>query len=229
MRPPPLGTGDAQCFSNETFKHIGLFNGGKNRPRHTNPIFDANITVTNILTDFMLALVPVPLIWTLQMPLRARVSLVFILSLGTFAAIAGIIRQVSSPGFSKPEPWIYDTYTIWNFIELDTGIIAGSLPGVKPLFGWFYNTALSRKPTNPSGYKTPNELGYRKQTHPSDSEGFALEPYGEAQKVQVTTNTNEKTEWDMERAKSSEESILPRNVTGDKKSGIRITREVQVD
>jgi hypothetical protein len=28
LRPPPLGTGNAKCFSNITFRNIGVFNGG---------------------------------------------------------------------------------------------------------------------------------------------------------------------------------------------------------
>jgi hypothetical protein len=123
--------------------------------------------VTNIVTDFILALLPVPLIWTLQMKLRARISLVLILGLGTFAAVAGIVRQLITPDFKKAEPWIDDSYTIWNFTEMYAGIIAASLPGMKPLFSWFYDAALSRRPGN-SAYKTPNTLGYRRQTHPSD-------------------------------------------------------------
>jgi hypothetical protein len=91
--------------------------------------------VVNISTDFLLALAPVPLIWKLQMPLRTRLSLVAILSLGIFAAVAGIIRQLSSSQFGVLEPYVYDTCSIWNFIELDMGIIAASLPALKPLFG----------------------------------------------------------------------------------------------
>jgi hypothetical protein len=219
-----MGTGDAKCFSPMTFKNIGLFNGGKSLPTHPQSI-NANPPVTNIITDFTLALLPVPLIWTLQMKLRARISLVLILGLGTFAAVAGIVRQLITPDFKKAEPWIDDSYTMWNFTEMYAGIIAASLPGMKPLFAWFYDTALSRRPGN-SAYKTPNTLGYRRQTHPSDREAFALEPYAEGQTVQVTTK--EKSEWEMERAKCSEESILCHNLAEENKRGIRVTREVQI-
>jgi hypothetical protein len=177
----------------------------------------------------MLALLPVPLIWKLQMKLRARISLLLILSLGIFAAATGIIRQLTPPGYKLAEPWIHDSYTIWNFVEIDTGIIAASLPATKPLFSWFYGAARNRQPNNPNAYKSPNTLGYRKQSKPSDAEGFVMEPYREGQSVKVTTDPSEKSAWDIERAKNSEESILPHHTTGDKKGGIRITREVQVE
>jgi hypothetical protein len=158
------------------------------------------------------------------MKLRARISLVAILSLGIFAAIAGIVRQTESNVFAQPEPWIHDTYTMWNFIELEAGIIAASLPGLKPLFSWFYGSARSRNQDKPTTYQTPNTFGYRKQTNPSDSQDFAMIVYGEGQSVQITTNPSEKSVW----VRNSEESILPRSTSGDKSGGIRVTREVQV-
>jgi hypothetical protein len=182
--------------------------------------------VTNIITDFTLALLPVPLIWTLQMKRRARISLVLILGLGAFAAVAGIVRQLITPDFKKAEPWIDDSYTMWNFTEMYAGIIAASLPGMKPLFAWFYDTALSRRPGGNSAYKTPDTLGYRRQTRLADQEAFALEPYAESQTVQVTTK--EKAEWEMERAKCSEESILCHARAEEDKRGIRVTHEVQI-
>jgi hypothetical protein len=63
------------------------------------------------------------------------------LSLGVFASIAGIIKQRDANQFRDPEPYIHDAYAIWNFIELDVGIIAASLPALKPLLSWFSETA----------------------------------------------------------------------------------------
>ncbi|KAF2621923.1 hypothetical protein BU25DRAFT_296680, partial [Macroventuria anomochaeta] len=111
LRPPPIGVGNAKCYSLEVFTKIGLFNG-----------------VIHIATDILLAILPTPLIWSLQMDTRARVSLIAILSVGIFAAIAGIIRQINVGPLDE-----HDTYSIWNFIELHLGIIAASLPALKPL------------------------------------------------------------------------------------------------
>ncbi|KAJ6196215.1 hypothetical protein J3E72DRAFT_396138 [Bipolaris maydis] len=118
LRPPPLGVGNAKCYSLGTFRKIGLFNG-----------------VIHILSDILLALLPTPLIWRLQMVRRARFTLVAVLSVGILAAIAGIIRQVSVGPLDE-----YGAYSIWNFTELHLGIIAASLPALKPIFKKFVET-----------------------------------------------------------------------------------------
>jgi hypothetical protein len=159
------------------------------------------------------------------MPLRTRLSLVVILSLGIFAAVAGIIRQLSSSQFGVPEPYIYDSYSIWNFIELDMGIIAASLPALKPLFNWFRDTArgLTGKP------KSASAEGYQRQLRPVDEDGFALIEYGSKGEVKITSRPRERADkWALDRAKSSQESILPHGEKGDT-AGITVTKSVQVE
>jgi len=154
------------------------------------------------------------------MPLRTRLSLVAVLSLGIFAAIAGIIRQLSSSQFGVPEPYIYDTYSIWNFIELDMGIIAASLPALKPLFSWFRDTArgLTGK------QKSASAEVYQRQIRAADIDGFALMEYGSKGEVKITSRPRDHMdEW----AKSSQESILPHDKRPGK-AGITVTRSVQV-
>lgn len=143
------------------------------------------------------------------MPIRTRLTLVAILSLGIFAAVAGIIRQLSSSQFGVPEPYIYDTYSIWNFIELDMGIIAASLPALKPLFAWFRDTAhsLSAKPTKLSGYRSAE--GYQKQVRLADEDGFALVEYDTQGGINANSQPKKRTGgWSLSHGKSSEESIL---------------------
>ena len=186
------------------------------------------LKVINISTDFLLALLPVPLIWKLQMPLRTRLSLVAILSLGIFAAVAGIIRQLSSSQFGVPEPYIYDSYSIWNFIELDMGIIAASLPALKPLFSWFRDatSSLAGKPSKPSGYRSAER--YQRQVRPVDEDGFALVEYGQKREVKVSSRPKDRVdEWTLDHRKSSQESILlhPEKPA---RTGIIVTKSVQV-
>ncbi|KAF1834932.1 hypothetical protein BDW02DRAFT_317965 [Decorospora gaudefroyi] len=213
LRPPPMGTGDARCFSNLTFVQLGLFNG-----------------VVNIVTDLLLALIPAPLIWKLQMPIRTRMSLVVVLSLGVFAAVAGIIRQMSTNKLKGPEPWQYDTYTIWNFTELYVGIIAASLPAIKPMFNWFFDAARSiTKGTKNSAFSSRNAKGYQKQVHPYDTDGFVLQNCKTEAEVRITSQNAQQSDWNLERANNSEDSILPHDKPDQKLGGIMVTSRVQVD
>lgn len=202
--------------------------------RRSNPpsvLYTDLAAVVNILTDFLLALLPVPLIWRLQMPLQTRLTLVVILSLGMFAAIAGIIRQVSTSEFRRPEPWMHDSYAIWNFIELDMAIIAASLPALKPIFSRFFDVARSiTRGTRMTAYANKSGGGYLKQDHQSDGGNFALSNVDTQRQTRISAHPKGRVDaWGFEQAQSSEESILPRAGPDGKNGGIMVTKRVQVE
>jgi len=175
------------------------------------------VVVVNIVTDFLLALLPIPLIWKLQMPVHARIGLVGILSFGLVAAAVGIVRQVQSATVKLTEFYTYDWYTFWNFLELDLGIVAASLPALKPLFGSFFsqvkamtgftNTKISGK------YHDSQGLSYQRQQDDHVSEEIVLGDWKSAeQSVAVTGWTRRqaiKSLGSVSQASGSEEKILP--------------------
>ncbi|EXJ87532.1 hypothetical protein A1O3_04492 [Capronia epimyces CBS 606.96] len=111
-------SGKAKCFSNNTFTNIGIFNSS-----------------INIATDVLFALLPVPVVWKLQTNLRTKVTLVTILGLGLFACVASIIKAVKQAGALKDPDWTFhDSFFMWNNIEFHVGILAASLPSLRPLF-----------------------------------------------------------------------------------------------
>jgi hypothetical protein len=75
----------AKCFSTNTFTAIGLYNSGESPPP---PLGKAavssadKLTVVNIVTDTTLALLPVPLVWNLQLNMRTKATLTMVLGLG---------------------------------------------------------------------------------------------------------------------------------------------------
>jgi hypothetical protein len=95
----------------------------------------------HIVTDILFATLPIPLIWQLQLNTRVKVSLVMILSLGWFACVAGIIKAYKQYRvFEDPDWTVEDSFNVWGFIEMTVGVIAGSLPTLKPLFHRFFET-----------------------------------------------------------------------------------------
>lgn len=107
-----------KCFSVSTYVKLGLFN-----------------SVVNISTDVLFAILPIPVIWNLQIGLRAKISLGFVLSLGFSACAAGIIKtRLQIVVITEPDPWYHDSFGLWNMLELCLGILAASLPSLKPLF-----------------------------------------------------------------------------------------------
>jgi len=114
-----------RCYSNETFRNIGLFNGS-----------------INIFTDFIFATLPIPVILPLQINLRTKISLISILSLGYFACAASVVKEVLLGSFfTNLDPFFNNSFEIWNDVELNTGIMAACLPALRPLFTSFLETA----------------------------------------------------------------------------------------
>jgi hypothetical protein len=72
-----------KCYSIVAFTKIGLMNTG-----------------INIATDVLLATLPIPIIWTLQINRRQKTALIGVLSVGYVAVAMGIVKafsQVSLP------------------------------------------------------------------------------------------------------------------------------------
>ncbi|TVY25562.1 hypothetical protein LHYA1_G005763 [Lachnellula hyalina] len=126
-----------KCYSPNVFRSIGLFNGA-----------------INLFTDFVFASLPIPVIVPLQINLRTKISLIFILSLGYFACAASIVKEYYLSSFFAntdnqllvpPSSWLKrryranvvasdDTFNVWSFIEINAGILAACLPTLRPLF-----------------------------------------------------------------------------------------------
>lgn len=161
-----------KCFTPHTFSSIGLFN-----------------SIVNIATDFLFALLPIPIIWHLQINLRTKITLAMILSLGFVACAAGIVKAHLQTTFLANEDRYWDDgFMVWNMIELCLGIMAGSLPALKPLFKAFLQgtrTALglsgerSKDSNRTPGGGSAGSKGYRRQRSTSRvAEGQVFEERG---------------------------------------------------
>ncbi|KAK7917472.1 hypothetical protein PG985_011080 [Apiospora marii] len=112
--PPP----GAKCFDRATFTNIGIFNGA-----------------VNITTDFIFVLLPIPMILKLQVNTRTKATLIVALSLGIFACIAAIVRVYLGAHIFENADFTWSTaFFLWNTAELHAGILAASLPTLRPLF-----------------------------------------------------------------------------------------------
>lgn len=172
--------------------------------------------------------------------------MIAILSLGWFACAAAIVKAVQQwDVLNEPDWTVHDSFNVWNYIEFTIGIIAASLPSLKPLFITLLDGARSfatsgrSKATgySPNGYKGAGSLGYVKQP---DSKSITLEsinsktnssapqsPYN----VRITTQPTGKAEkdaWEAMERKPSDESMYPLQPESRDQRGIVMTREVRV-
>lgn len=91
----------------------------------------------NIATDvFFAVVIPVPLFWNLNVNRRTRVSLIAVLGLGVLACAASIIKTVYLYNLGNHSDWLWDSrnISIWHAVELNKGVVARSLPVMRPLF-----------------------------------------------------------------------------------------------
>ncbi|KAK4208919.1 integral membrane protein [Rhypophila decipiens] len=98
------------------------------------------VAVTNMLTDFIIFLIPLPSIRTLQLPLKQKLALAFILCLGLLTCIVSIIRLQSLPAAAAAVDTTWDNTeaALWSIIELTVAIIAACLPTLGPLMSRFF-------------------------------------------------------------------------------------------
>ncbi|KAJ5948936.1 P-type ATPase [Penicillium verhagenii] len=120
-----------------------------------------------ILCDFTLGILPIVLVWNLQMSGRTKFAVggnselgchvCGILDIGEeemrtqvltilSASVAVVIRLPFLHFYLDPD-FLYSTYqiAIWSIIETGLGIIAGSLVTLRPLFRWFFDASLYGK------------------------------------------------------------------------------------
>lgn len=85
-------------------------------------------TVLNVLTDAAVLAIPLPLLWTLQVPKRQKIALVLMLCSGMFVIAAALIR-ITMTLVGDPSALNINR---WGVRETIAGIIAVNVPIIRP-------------------------------------------------------------------------------------------------
>ncbi|KAI4847261.1 hypothetical protein E4T44_04612 [Aureobasidium sp. EXF-8845] len=93
-------------------------------------------TAVNIFTDWFCALLPVPLLWSVQLNRNSKVSVVFLLSLGILASLSACIRLKYTVNLNNSTDYIHGVgdIVIWGYAENGIGMVVGCLSTLRPLF-----------------------------------------------------------------------------------------------
>ncbi|KAL8934398.1 MAG: hypothetical protein Q9216_005931 [Gyalolechia sp. 2 TL-2023] len=134
--------------------------------------------IANLLIDFMLWSLTLPVVWRLNLNFRQKLSVSGIFLLGLLACTASIVRVVT---FNQVRE-IDSTYTLvnvilWSAIEQSTGIVCACLPTTRPILGRLL-TKMKRSDKNSDG--TP-------KNHP---EGIALTSYHSRRNLHGSLDTS---------------------------------------
>ncbi|KAK6852869.1 hypothetical protein PG995_011420 [Apiospora arundinis] len=93
--------------------------------------------VVSIVTDIMLSLAPISFLWSLNRPLRERVVIGFLMSLGLLAGVSSLIKNLQIQKFGAPGvdgPALNIVISLWTVLEQLLGVIAACTPFCKPVF-----------------------------------------------------------------------------------------------
>ncbi|KAL2003971.1 hypothetical protein VTN02DRAFT_1267 [Thermoascus thermophilus] len=103
-----------------------------------NNVFAAS--VVNVFTDILTTIIPMPLIWSLKLPVRQRVIVISIFGLGLIVNAAGCVRTAfvyKSMIASYDQTWVGWPISLAGAVEINLGLICASAPALRPLLSFF--------------------------------------------------------------------------------------------
>ncbi|KAL2753900.1 hypothetical protein ACRALDRAFT_2043034 [Sodiomyces alcalophilus JCM 7366] len=113
-----------------------------------------SLSVMTILSDWLYALLPIPMIWKVQMSTVAKISVVVLLGLGIFASIATLIRLKFLSNLTDLEDILFagTDAMVWTLVEPGVAIVAASLVTIRPLLRMLRLRGFQSSARTPYGY-----------------------------------------------------------------------------
>ncbi|GFF55517.1 hypothetical protein CNMCM6936_005640 [Aspergillus lentulus] len=98
------------------------------------PFYIGN-AAANVATDGIILMVPIPLVWKLQMRTAQKILVSGIFLLGGFVCVASVVRIYFMTFLSRSLDitWIMGDVFIWSSVEPCIGIVCACLPTLQPL------------------------------------------------------------------------------------------------
>ncbi|OJJ42456.1 hypothetical protein ASPZODRAFT_76724 [Penicilliopsis zonata CBS 506.65] len=173
-----------------------------------------------IFTDFATVLVPVPWLRRLQVPLRQKVAIGCILTMGCFVGIVSCIRLATLFVLENTSDLTWTTVNplLWSVIELNLGIAGGCMTALRPFVRQYFPRLLGLTSRGQKDYSNSRSRS-RSHSHPLQSLPSASRPDFTGNKTQYSTTLHAGDN-------SSEEHILSGPSSGVLKG---IVRTVEFD
>lgn len=92
--------------------------------------------IVNTLTDFTVVLLPIRLVFSLQLPRRQAFVVALLFAFGFLSCFAGVFRTFFMWKVTQTFDMVWASYLVWvtASIELYVGVICASIPATKPFF-----------------------------------------------------------------------------------------------
>ncbi|KAH7034005.1 hypothetical protein B0J12DRAFT_789176 [Macrophomina phaseolina] len=111
------------------------------------------LSATNILTDWTCALLPIPLLWSLEMNRNSKIAAGVLLSFGVFASVCALVRLQYTIGLTATEDYFYHIsfVLLWAFAEVGVGMTAANCSTLRPIFSKLFELSSSLSAGRGSG------------------------------------------------------------------------------
>ncbi|RYN61063.1 hypothetical protein AA0114_g858 [Alternaria tenuissima] len=97
--------------------------------------FSFALSAVSIFSDWFCAIIPIPLLWNVQIDFRVKISIIALLGLGIFASTAAIVRLTVTVNLSATTDFLYYAMPVaaWAHAELGLGVVLANLSALRPL------------------------------------------------------------------------------------------------
>ncbi|KAL5606149.1 hypothetical protein BROUX41_006083 [Berkeleyomyces rouxiae] len=94
-----------------------------------------SVSVMTIVTDWLYAILPVPMLWDVKMNTQTKITVIVVLGLGVFASIATIIRFQYLVTINDQDDVLYAATNalVWTMVEPAVATTASCLSTIRPL------------------------------------------------------------------------------------------------
>lgn len=125
----------------------------------------------SVATDLLILLMPMPLVYQLQIPRVQKIALVLVFALGGFVVITSCLRMTTIDIAAKSPDTTFDIgSTMWTMIEMNVAIVCACLPMVRPLIVRVFPKLMPKSSSR-------NKYGYGYDPHSCPASGYAAKGY----------------------------------------------------
>ncbi|KUJ23497.1 uncharacterized protein LY89DRAFT_713942 [Mollisia scopiformis] len=107
----------------------------------------------SVTTDLFLSILPLFIVWRVRIPLRTKISVCCLMSLGLLATGFGIARAASLSIMTTDLSWMYCIAALWSNLELFLGIVCANLAIARSTYSYIFGR--KETPQNDS-YHSPS-------------------------------------------------------------------------
>ncbi|KAL2821221.1 hypothetical protein BJX63DRAFT_379663 [Aspergillus granulosus] len=123
-----------------------LEKGGHCQPAHVLTDVYYATTAVNIATDWVTALMPIPLLWNVQLNRNSKVAVMGLMSLGILASLSACVRLKYTINLTNQTDFLFAVadVLIWGFAENAIGMSVGNIATLRPIFHSFFERTIRR-------------------------------------------------------------------------------------